>query len=248
MIGGSSAVGHDRGRYRASRAEHGEVTGIGTMTIMGTPMPDPAKRADVEIHALQAQLWARAHHEAAHAVAGTLLGGRVISVELWSGPPVAGRVRVTGLDDSTDGPGDHGLVRRIVYLLAGPIAERIAGGESGSILNEAASIAATALMMGIREPARIDQSTDLGAVAALLVDYFGPTGEAPASAAADHLPLSVEGLVRDHWSAIQLVVASLLRHGRLTEEQFQSIITVALPAPTVPDLLHELPARSDPPA
>ena len=211
-------------------------------------MPGSDERADVESHALQAQLWARAHHEAAHAVVGTLLGGRVVGVELWSGPPVAGRVQMTDLDDPSIGLADHGLVRRIAYLLAGPIAERIAGSALGMIQNEAASMAATALMMGLRDPASIEQNTDLGAVAELILDYFGPDGEEPAAAAADHLPLSVEGLVRDHWSAIQMVVANLLRHGRLTEEQFQAIVTLSLPAPTAPDLLDALPARSDPPS
>src|SRR5215212_4373434 len=43
-------------------------------------------------------LWARAHHEAAHAVVATLMGGRVEEIELWSGPPVGGRVHLTGLD------------------------------------------------------------------------------------------------------------------------------------------------------
>src|SRR3954471_452170 len=66
-------------------------------------------------------LWARAHHEAAHAVVATVMGGRVEEIQLWSGPPVGGRVRLTGIDASATGVDGYDLVRRIVYLLAGPI-------------------------------------------------------------------------------------------------------------------------------
>ncbi len=34
---------------------------------------------------------ARAHHEASHAVVASVLGARVGTLEIWSGPPVGGR-------------------------------------------------------------------------------------------------------------------------------------------------------------
>lgn len=151
---------------------------------------------------------------------------------------------MTGLDDATAEGGSHGLVRRIVYLLSGPIAEHIAASGSGAILNEPASTAATALLAGVRDPATVDANTDLGAVTGVILDYFGPDDEAGVAAAVDHLPMAVEGYVRDQWSNIQLVVASLLRHGSMTEEQFQSLLTLALPAAPPSDLYEALPARS----
>jgi hypothetical protein len=217
----------------------------GTIPGEETSVPDPAQQADIEQFDLRAQLWARAHHEAAHAVVGTLLGAHVEGAEIWSGPPVGGRVRLTGLDDEATRADPHAMVRRIVYLLAGPIAERIVSSAMGAIQNEAASFAATTLMMAIHDPASIDGGTDLGAVAHLILEYFGPDDEAPAAAAADHLPLSVEDLVRGHWHAIQTVVAVLLRHGRITEEQFQSLMTRVLPSAPPSDLYEALPARSD---
>jgi hypothetical protein len=158
------------------------MTGVDDRT---SAQPD---QTEVELDALRAQLWARAHHEAAHAVVGTLLGARVLGVDLWSGPPVGGRVEIVDLDDDVVGPSDHGLVRRIAYQLAGPIAEQIASSPMGMIQNEAASFAATTVMLGLRDPASIEQGTDLAAVAALIADYFGPDGEGPAAAAADNQP------------------------------------------------------------
>ena len=207
-------------------------------------MTDAAQHADLERHDLRARLWARAHHEAAHAVVGTLLGAHVKGVEIWSGPPVAGRVQITGLDDAA--AGSHGLVRRIVYALSGPIAEQIARGGSGMIMNEPASLAASALLTAVRDPSTIDQGTDLGTVAQLILDHFGSDDENAIAAAVDHLPLNVESLVREQWSNIQLVVASLLRHGSISEEQFQSLVSLALPAGPPSDLYEALPARSDP--
>jgi hypothetical protein len=209
------------------------------MSSVETPAQDAADRAAVDRHELPLRLWARAHHEAAHAVVGTLLGARVTDVEIWSGPPVGGRVRLTGLDDPTAGP--HGLVRRIVYQLAGPLAEQIASGESGTILNGPASLAAAALMAGTRDPEAIDPETDLGTVAGLILDHFGPDDEAGAAAAVDHLPLHVETLVRDQWGAVQQVAASLLRYGRLTEDQVQSIASATMVLPESGELLQALP-------
>ena len=59
-------------------------------TIPGVSASDDEANARVEIqpHDLPALLWARAHHEAAHAVVGTLLGGTVTEAAIWSGPPV----------------------------------------------------------------------------------------------------------------------------------------------------------------
>jgi hypothetical protein len=199
------------------------------------------------LRSLPALLWARAHHEAAHAVAATLLGGRVAEMELWSGPPVGGRVRMTGLDaDSgrTDSgrAGGYGLVRHIVYLLAGPIAEHIAEAGPAPIQNDAASLIATALMMGLHEPGRIELHPDVQAVVGLLQAHFGPDDETGSAAAVDHLAMHVENYVTSQWAAIQSVAASLLRHGRLTGDQLDVLFTTAMPAPELAALLDEFPA------
>jgi hypothetical protein len=158
---------------------------------------------------------------------------------------------------------DHALVQRIVYLLAGPIAARIASGGAGLIMNEPASMVASVLLAAIRTPAPAHheanqetdqgiaadaqetdqgiaadaQETELGTVAGLIRDHFGPEDEAGAAAAIDHLPLHVETLLRDRWSAIETIAISLLRHGRLTEDQFQRLFSDALPAPEMGALL-----------
>ena len=113
-------------------------------------------------------MWARAHHEAAHAVVGTLLGGQVTEAAIWAGPPVSGRVVLTGL---TDAPQDqYGLVRRIVYLLAGPLAEYLAVGGAGLIMNEPASRIATLLLEGVCDPSDAGQPADVATVVGLLQD------------------------------------------------------------------------------
>jgi hypothetical protein len=205
---------------------------------------DEAQATDLETHQLGARLWARAHHEAAHAVVATLLGARVEEVAIWSGPPVSGRTLLTGLDDAESEPDQYGLVRRIVYRLAGPLAEQIAAGGPGMIMNEPASLMASALMAGLGDPASVELAPDLGAVVGLLVDHFGPDDEAGPAAAVDHMALNVENLVRERWSAVEQVAAGLLRHGRLTDDQLQSLFALALAGPPSSELLQALPPRS----
>lgn len=197
---------------------------------METPDPAAAPSSDVARFDLEARLWARAHHEAAHAVVATVLGAEVGSLEIWSGPQVGGRVEVAGLDGPTAGPADQALARRIAYLLAGPLAEHIAASGPGAVLNEAAALAATVLMAGVRDPSTIDPENDVGRVARLFVDRFGPDGEAAAAAAADHLALAVEGAVREQWLPIQAVALLALRDGRLTEEQLRTVRSAGLAA------------------
>ena len=204
-------------------------------------MSDAADRAEVERHDLRVQVWARAHHEAAHAVVAILLGARVSEIEVWPGPPVGGRTRMTGLDEPEAGAPGYGLVRRLAYLIAGPIAERVAGGESGAILNEPASFAAGVLLEGVRDPSAVDPATDLGTAAILIHDHFEPDDEAGMATAVDHLPLSVEAVVRGQWHAVQTVAMQLLRRGRLDEEQLRSLWSAVLPAGPPPELLELLP-------
>ena len=188
-------------------------------------------------------LWARAHHEAAHAVVATLMGGRVEEIELWSGPPAGGRVHLTGHDVASSADADgYALVRRIVYLLAGPISEHIAEAGPAAILNEAASMVATAMLVALRDPATIELHPDVQAVVGLLQEHFGPENEAGAAAAVDHLAMHVENYVRDQWTAIQGVAASLLRHGRLSGDQLQSFFSAALPASDMAALLDAFPS------
>ena len=79
-----------------------------------------------------------------------------------------------------------------------------------------------------------------------MIGHFGSDDEAGIAAAVDHLGLSVESLVRDHWSSIQTVAGSLLRNGRLTENEFHSLWTLAMSAastqhaPMLPDSLSEV--------
>jgi hypothetical protein len=205
---------------------------------VNTPEADADARAEIQPHDLPALLWARAHLEAAHAVVGTLLGGTVTEAAIWSGPPVGGQVRLTGLDDGAGGPPDqYGLVRRIVYHLAGPIAEQIASGGAGMIANEPASQVAAVLLDGVREPALAEASADLATVVGLLLGHFGSDGEAELAAAVDHLPLHVETLLRERWSPVEVIAISLLRHSRLTGDQVRALFAEALPGAETAALL-----------
>ena len=192
------------------------------MTAVDAPHQDAASSTEVGRYDLEARLWARAHHEASHAVVASVLGVRVGTLEIWSGPPVGGRVDVEGLDD-VPGPPDQSLVRRIAYLLAGPLAEYIATHGPATVQNEAASEAATVLMAGVRDPSVIDPASDVGRVAHLFVERFGPDGEAAAAAAIDHLALAIENVVRGLWLPIQSIALLALRHGRVTEEQLRPL-------------------------
>lgn len=230
MIGGSSPFGHVDGADGHPSA--------GTIPGVNDPESEADAQAEIQPHELPVLLWARAHHEAAHAVVGTLLGGTVTEAAIWSGPPVGGRVLLTGLGDVPGAAIDqYGLVRRIVYHLAGPIAEQIAGGGAGMIANEPASRVAAALLDGVREPAMIGPSADLATVVGLMRDHFGPEGEAELAAAVDHLPLHVETLLRERWSPVEVIAISLLRHGRLTDEQVRALFAEALPGAEMAALL-----------
>ena len=59
--------------------------------------------------------------------------------------------------------------------------------------------------------------------------------------AVDHLPLSVEAVVRGQWHAIQTVAMNLLRHGRLTEEQLGLLWSAVLTAGPPSEILELLP-------
>ena len=75
----------------------------------------------------------------------------------------------------------------------------------------------------LRDAGSILDGTDLGAATRLLLDHFGDS-EDKAAAAVDHLAMSVEGCVWDHWDTIALVAVSLLRYRRLTSDEFRSIV------------------------
>ena len=147
------------------------------------------------------------------------------------------RLCCTGLDAASPAADQYGLVRQIVHLLAGPLAEQIAGGGAGLIANEPASPVASALLEGVHVPTVTGQSADIATVVDLLQDHFGPDGESDLAAAVDHLPLHVETLLRDRWSAVEVIAVSLLRHGRLTEDQFRALFAGALPGAEMAALL-----------
>ena len=100
---------------------------------------------------------------------------------------------------------------------------------------------ATTLLEGVRDPSSIDPASDLGTAAILIHDHFDPDDEAGMATAVDHLPLSVEAVVRGQWHAIQTVAMHLLRRGHLTEEQLGSLWSAVLPAGPPSELLELLP-------
>jgi hypothetical protein len=164
-----------------------------------------------------------AYHQAGHAVVGALLGARVESVEIWDGPPPGGRVRAAGLDEQAGPPSDHDLVRLIAYRMAGPIAERIAEGGSMALQGDPGYRASTLIMQQFRQPETVDDATDEGLAARLLLDHFGEREE-EAATAVDHLARIIEGWVWDHWHAIDVVAGSLLRYGQRTSAEFLSTV------------------------
>jgi RNA polymerase sigma factor (sigma-70 family) len=93
------------------------------------------------------------------------------------------------------------------------------------------------LLEAVRDPSTTAQEADVGGVAGLMQDHFGPQGEADLAAAVDHLPLHVENLLRDRWSAVEVIAVSLLRHGRLTDDQFRALFAEALPGVEMAALL-----------
>lgn len=178
----------------------------------------------MELRAGESLLGVAAFHQAGHAVVGALLGARVLSVELRAGPPPDGHVRVEGMDQPSGQPSQHALVRLIAYRLAGPIAERIAEGGGTALQGDPGYRASVRVMSQFRQPETVDEATDEGAAARLLLDHFGGGGEEEAATAVDHLALIIEGWVWDHWSEIMLVAASLLRYGHLTAAEFLAVV------------------------
>jgi hypothetical protein len=78
-------------------------------------------------------------------------------------------------------------------------------------------------MSGFRDRTRVDEHTDHGAAAQVLLDHFGDN-ESEAAAATDHLAMSVEGWVWDHWHAIAMLAGRLLRARHLTADDFGTIL------------------------
>lgn len=186
-------------------------------------LPPASGASGTELRSVAALLALAAHHQAGHAVIGALLGARVLSAELWDGPPPGGEVRIAGLEDDDGVSADHRVVRLLAYHLAGPIAEVIAEGGGLALQGDPGSRAAAAIMGGFRDPARIGEASDHGAAARLLLDHFGDN-EPEAAAATDHLAMSVEGWVWDQWPAIAMLAARLLRHRHLTADELGTVL------------------------
>jgi len=212
-----SGLGRRRMRDSANQGEHDDSTS-GRL-----PEIPAAERTAGELRSVESLLRLAAYHQAGHAAMATMLGVQVLSAELSEGPPPSGQVRVRGLEEDDEQASDRGLVRLLAYRLAGPIAEAIAEAGSRSLQGDPGSRAATTIMGGFRAPDTIDRATDHGAAAGLLREHFGD-GEEQAATAVEHLTINVEGWVRDNWHAIALVASSLLRHRRLTLDEFRSIL------------------------
>jgi hypothetical protein len=168
-------------------------------------------------------LWIEAHRAAAQAVVGTALGARVLSLELRDGPPPVGVARPSESGTAATGVPDHALVRVLAYRVAGPIAAHIAERRGTPLQGEAAYLLATTLLAQMREPDGIDEQSDLGAVARLLLDHFTDR-ESDAAEAAEHLAMNVEAWVCEHWGAIAVVAANLLRDRHLTGDGVRQLI------------------------
>ena len=176
-----------------------------------------------ELQSLEALFRLAAFHQAGHTVIAQMLGARVLCVELSADPLPRGTTRVDGLDDPDGSPSDHGLVRRLAYTMAGPIAESIAEAGAMALQGDPGYRAATAIMNSFRHPEGIDEAADHGTAARLLLDHFGD-GEVEAAAAVDHLAMSVEGWVWDHWPVIAMLAARLLRDRCLAADDLRSIV------------------------
>jgi len=185
------------------------------MTDMGGQIAAAGSgEAEQGVQPLDARLWVQAHRAAAQAAVATALGARVVSLELQDEPP-AGVVRLAEPNADHDGPPGHSRVRMLAYQVAGPIAERVAGVGGVSLQGEPAYFLATTVLDQMRAPAEIDEETDTGAVARLLLDHFGDRVD-DAAEAAEHLALNVEAWVSEHWGAIAVVALHLLRYRSLT--------------------------------
>jgi hypothetical protein len=186
------------------------------------PTPDDGT-ALTDLPSHEALLWIQAHRAAAQAVVGTALGVRVIGIELQEGPPPVGVVRLGESDAAPADVPDHGLVRLLTYKVAGHIAERIAEQSGPPLQGEAAYLLATLLLAQMRQPDAIDEETDVGAVARLLLDHFGAR-ETDAAEAAEHLAMNVEGWVCEHWGTIAVVAHNLLRYRYLAGAGVRQLI------------------------
>lgn len=177
----------------------------------------------LDLQAVDALLWVQAHRAAAQAAVATVLGARVISLELRDGPPPLGVAHLGEPATDHTGPPDHGRVRLLAYRIAGPIAERVAGAGGVALQGEPACFMATTVLAEMREPDSIDETTDTGSVARLLLDHFGDRVD-DAAEAAEHLAMNVEGWVCEHWGAIAVVAANLLRHRQLTGDGVRQLM------------------------
>lgn len=179
--------------------------------------------AVVDVQSVDVLLWVQAHRAAAQAAVATVLGARVMRLELRDGPPPLGVVHLGEPETDLASPPDHGRVRWLAYRIAGPIAERVAGADGVAVQGEPAYFMATTVLAQMRDPESIDEATDTGSVARLLLDHFGDRVD-DAAEAAEHLAMNVEGWVCEHWGAIAVVAANLLRHRQLTGDGVRQLM------------------------
>jgi hypothetical protein len=188
--------------------------------------------AIAEVSSADMQRWVQAHRTAAQAAVATVLGVRVLSLELHDGPPPLGVVHLGEPESDEAGPLDHGRVRMLTYRITAPIAERMAGDGGVTLQGEPAYYLATTVLAQMREPDSIDEANDIGSVARLLLDHFGDRVD-DAAEAAEHLAMNVEAWVSEHWGAIAVVAANLLRYRHLTGDGVRQLMPPMQPGPLV---------------
>ncbi|MGE3271199.1 MAG: hypothetical protein AB7P40_20785, partial [Chloroflexota bacterium] len=111
-------------------------------------------------------------------------------------------------------------------------AERLVGLNGAPLQGEAAYHLATAVLAQMRETDDSDEPTDASAIAHLLLDHFGERVD-DAAEAAEHLAMNVEGWVSDHWGAIAVVAANLLRYRHLTGDGVRQLMPPMQPGTLV---------------
>jgi ATP-dependent Zn protease len=150
---------------------------------------------------------ATAYHEAGHAVAAWYLGYRPATASILAGDDSAGQVRhenpFPGINFEFDGSDWTRLKieRAIMICLAGPIAQRRHRRTSWRRWHGAA---------------------DYAAASELALRAYG-SGEI-ANAFLKWLDFRAKSLVENHWSAIERVAISLLKHATLTHEEIASLV------------------------
>jgi hypothetical protein len=159
-----------------------------------------------------------AHHEAAHAVIGHVLGARIQHISLTEKHMLQDRRRAMRVGKAR---AEEFLAANIVELLAGYTAGLVEANPPGAVLT-VAEVIRDRVKHYMRHGTG-ENPDDLEYVAQLMLLWFGSEFE-QAQRCIEIAAQITEQLVREQWRLIDVVAEALREHGEVSGEEFLALL------------------------